>query len=487
MKLVKLDGFGKPWEGTFKGLMEYYAKSIDMRFQEQDILRILDRSSCMLSYGDIGNRLYDIMAVYASRDGHDVTRLIEVVQKFVASVSVYDFVRVARAIAFEDRLNGNVAEMTFKIICSLIVTGYDFGRLVGVDSKEKKVIFSEEWGPCEAEAYSIMLLQKSGEVNIPHGKVAEKKSVRYLKYLSSRDTAKISVLMKSLKKDTLISWANKCHNFMKMSYFLSFYNEIEKDYHVVNDFLVGLVPGSEDVYPKDVGTMQSYRDLFMMGLVDKDILKKRDVYVREKGIRMILNFSLESIGSLCLREFHSEEPFEEHLLLLTYITRQGFSRIVPLDMTSIKKFMTPVLFDQDVIAAMFIYSWLGIARNISLDPDKIAEVFPEDTDQYSNLFSGMLEVLSKPITSDALTYEVPYQWNYGTQTQSTGKGSRDSVYPNTTRKIGRYSRKLPTGQKASEEAKALAKRVFFELEEGKTFVDEFERTQKVRLDSSDAF
>ena len=79
---------------------------------------------------------------------------------------------------------------------------------------------------------------------------------------------------------------------------------------------------------------------------------------------------------------------------------------------------------------------------------------------------------------------VPYYWNYrNSNKNSSDKESsfRSDFYGEETIQISAFTRKLPKGYTASDEAKELAKKYCLDLEEGETVVSPFSKNIKIKI------
>lgn len=94
----------------------------------------------------------------------------------------------------------------------------------------------------------------------------------------------------------------------------------------------------------------------------------------------------------------------------------------------------------------------------------------------------------KNSVAEELTYEVyqPTYWKYKGQTNNSTCNTHspsNKLYAEEIKKLSPFKRNLPAGQKRSEEATELAKKLCINLADNETVVGEFERKQRVRIDN----
>lgn len=227
----------------------------------------------------------------------------------------------------------------------------------------------------------------------------------------------------------------------------------------------------------------------LLHLIPADAGKKRDIFLREKGVILSFNETIDNISCLLLGEYHSVNgDLEEHLLSLTYQLSDGSSRTLVISLDKLHVVNAQLLFEIDITALLLTYAWLGLFKDITEENKEVLLVacmgsFPEaDKEELEGciaLLVNAAEQLNK-ITHDENTfYYEPTQWNYNyTKNSSKPREFKKNKVLSEDVKVSGYIRKLPEGQKASEEAKMLARKYFLELEEGTTFVKEFTRTSR---------
>lgn len=495
-KLVK--GTGRAWEGQDKALMEYSSRFIydpEIVGQNQDDIIML--SHVMLSYGEVGSKLYDMIVLCTLGSGKYEERLTKLVEEFCSTVDIYDFVVTARSIVYDKRADKNYLLSVVIYVACLVEEGYKLGTVTGVYSDKKSVVVSEmSVNPCVLEVYLNCTLHDILKHQMPEEvKLSAKKREKFKKHIVKRMNFNITRTIKELSVERAVRLLCNISNVLRYAHFVSFYNEVSEDYFVDNVYL------SHGIWEHE--TSKSDSELLFWSniglshhLIGKEVLKNRSIYVRDKGVSMILKDKFDDITTVTLREYHSEEPYESHYITIQYTLEEGSSRLISLDLTNITKRFVSVLYEKDVVVMVMVLGWLGIIDKLDITEDKIRNYvilaseksgakFSEHEIEYrtketKEALKYLFNTYGNVLSEDNIEYANPVHWNY----DSAGgyvKSSGGHSYIDKETKIGRYVRRLPAGQSASPEAKALAKSVFMELEEGHTLVDSYVRKQKIKV------
>jgi hypothetical protein len=485
MPYKALNRVGLPWSGTHQSLMEFYCTYIHAEWNDSNYAEIISVSHVMLPYGHIGNSIYDMIMLLSRGRGNYESQMLPLLEKFCESVKVFDFIKTVRNMLFNPRFDSPYGISTLMTIGNLVIEGYNLGTVVGVASENELVVFSDELDPLQLETFLVIILNGMVRDQLPsHLKFSEKKQAKFAKYLAKNDNQGIIKQLRTLPQKRVVDYFNDSRASSKYSYFNNFYNEISDDFFIHNDFVITANWGRENTIQPTSVTISLWKSLTSNIFSETDLLKRREIYVRDNGVRLNFNTPQDGIESISLREYHAFEPHEEHLLLITYHNVEKTSRLLPVDLTSLDKTFIPVQYEKDVSVLFMVLAWLGVLTKIDITLDKfLANDIPEN--EAIGMMGSMNETVNsyiKMMDEVNITYVVPFHWNYsvGSSKQTPHHGT-EPVYTDKLKKIGRYTRKLPLGQKASPEAKAFAKKVFIELEEGMTIVEEFERKQRIRL------
>lgn len=242
---------------------------------------------------------------------------------------------------------------------------------------------------------------------------------------------------------------------------------------------------------------KSYEHIYESGCLKRDAFYNREFYAKDSGIGFTLHPAYTDdtkffrANDFFVREEHNEEE-HSHLLLID-IKCVGLMYFIVIDMTDISNFAFNGIFSFHIEALLKIAKWLGVydkmftlseesdrkrlvelfLKNNREDPN-VETVSEEDAWEWLCYFEELYSEISNMVTEESIVYRKPVHWNYESNSGlAPNKHSTEST--KTFVKVGSYTRKLPYGFQASEEAKALAEKYFISLEDGKTFVSEFER------------
>lgn len=244
--------------------------------------------------------------------------------------------------------------------------------------------------------------------------------------------------------------------------------------------------------------------LCMIAAVGDDLLMHRKVYLKDDGVVVtfaggskdeLLTFN--GVSRMFMYEVHRGG---EHYIVVDYTLVDGGCKaatrtiILPIKQMSMIKML--VVQDSDMMALMIAFKALGLLDRIK---QRFTEILNEDYAEDADIFSDIVlegEETNKRVATTILksievaegidiVFEDPISWNH-----REGEGPRDStsgeprarakgsgVYKECS--VCKYVRRLPPGQVASDEAKALADRCLIILDDEHTLVNDF--TRKVRM------
>lgn len=487
-------GFGKPWDKEFEQVMSFYTSTLDARWGVTDENVIINESARFLSYGETGKRLYDILLLLVIGKGAHTDKVVALIKSFCSEIKVYDFILDSRNLLRDEWLHDNSSFSNVMSIGALILTGYGFGVLAGVDSPNKQAVFSADG----VDPYYYLLglylefntPERTKKRSLAKGiKIPPKKRERLAKFFRKYDKHGIGSALRVATPENMQFLVNELISSTVYSYFYSVYNEMSKDYFIPHDAIYYANWG-RDVTDEGMTSnfLVMFNEYFTGAFCDKDVYKHRNIYVRDKGVKIRFKEAYDNISTISLREYHSDSLYEEHYMLITYtLEKEGISRFLAIDMTSLSRSYLTVQYEKDAVVLLLVMLWLGLVDKLDLSLENHLRVYAdkENTRKQIEWLKGYGdEVITKfadAVKEDKIIYETPTHWNYDAAKGSKSSGKPDPVYARERRTIGRYSRRLPAGQKTSKEAKEAARKVFFALEEGYTFVDEFDRGQRVRL------
>lgn len=356
---------------------------------------------------------------------------------------------------------------------------------MGIMSDDDVTVVTDEFDVLTIELIMVLMLRDKKNLTLkPSYRMSDKRAQKFWKYLTKRDVYGVIKYLRSMTENELLSYMTKFRSICKYAYTSNIFNEISQDFTYHNNMVSYAHWGREETVRPKSDVLRVYSSIFDDRFVSSDFLKFRNIYVREKGVRICFKKPVDGIESISLREYHTDTPFEEHLLLVHY-EGEGISRFLPIDLTDYNHSYMGVMFEKDTLVLLLVYAWLGVLDRVNPTAEHMYSFFPDSRreawDYLISSFENVRTLCYNVVSPDNIYYESPSHWNYKDSSRMNFKTDEEPVYANENRKIGRYTRALPIGQKPSPEAVRLAKRYFIELEEGKTLVDSFVRSQRIRL------
>ena len=215
--------------------------------------------------------------------------------------------------------------------------------------------------------------------------------------------------------------------------------------------------------------------LLILEHLPKELLMYRKFYIRNKGVAVKFTDTPDGINYIYMTEIHNEEANIHYIDIQAKIG--GAIRGIYMPINNLSRVTPTLLYAKDYILVFYVLHVLGLIPAVTkILQDKVFDL-PDhfDDNQKKDYTNSVVEMLSQ-FSNSKYVFEEPYWWNYNTNTteQQPTTGKKQQIEKRIN--IGRYVRALPVGQKASEEAKALAKKYLMILEEGYTLVDDFEKS-----------
>ena len=212
----------------------------------------------------------------------------------------------------------------------------------------------------------------------------------------------------------------------------------------------------------------------------KDIAMHRKFYIRDKGVTVRFINPMDSITSIHMTEVHNEDANLHYIAVHGKVEEATRSIYIPMDNFSHVTF--PLLYEKDYVLILHVLYVLGLLPVIIQKITSKDFKFPKEFDsEIAEVYIQTIKNMSEQFNNLEYVFEEPYWWNYDTNSQnktnSVSKGARVEKRVS----VGRYVRALPEGQKASEEAKSLAKKYRLILEPGYTLVDDFEKNVTIKI------
>mgnify|MGYP001034420655 CR=1 FL=1 len=203
-----------------------------------------------------------------------------------------------------------------------------------------------------------------------------------------------------------------------------------------------------------------------------DVLKYRRLFVREEGVTLQFQKPFDKITEVALREVHEEEL---HYIYVRYCLHGQCYRDLVLNIEDLETSFMTFMYEIDFSLTLGLLCWLGLKERMIAGLERVALLSGEDAIKAE--VAAMIERVSVYFEDENLYYSEPIWWNYD-QVKSKKKGQ--AVELTKLVSVGTYSRRLPKGQQASENARTLAWKYCMILEPGYTLVEGFERRQRIR-------
>jgi len=207
----------------------------------------------------------------------------------------------------------------------------------------------------------------------------------------------------------------------------------------------------------------------------QDILTRRKFCIHKDGIYIDIKPSLFGLFTVYIKEVH--EPGLHYMWITAGYEREDGLKLVRHYMLPIEDFTKGVKYffcDFDYTVLLFIFHFLGVYKEWKA-------VFQKPALEILNVIKTLRE-LSIQMESSIPNVSISYAQYRGSGNQGVYHGyDRKSAYVIEKREIGHFTRKLPSGCEASDDAKRKAKQYCMELPQGHTFVSDFERSQRVSL------
>lgn len=488
MKVKTLNSYGAEWDFGKAQRMDRYIKEHLKDGEGVDYSKVIEACGPLLKYPKVGGLLYELVLDIFS-EKKDTARIKTTLKELTSRTLIYDFVLEMRNIlSGTDLFGADILSVLMKI-CNIVLQAYNLGRLEGVISAKELVVVSDAIDPSELSLIFYLELNDRPQLKqrITNFESTYDTDVkRYRKYLRTRDHFDLVSQAEQLLDKDLVIVANNASSTMYYSYTNNLFNEVDDHFYPEYDLLQTAHWEREETVNPSSSVIMFFM-VMLNNFFDKELLQTRKFYVREKGVKIVFDPAVNTISSIEVREVHNDNEYDEHYLNFFYTLDSGETRMFYLSMKDLSNAEMPLLYEKDAEVTMMILAWLGILDEFSINPQKMFEIIRKEEPKVTMsscivLAKGMnrwLKYCTEAMTSKNYYYETPTQWNYsvevGSKTRSLGSGTSQRLVT-----VGRYTRKLPDGQKPSSDALALAKKFYIELKDGYTIVDEFERLHRIR-------
>lgn len=503
MSIVKVTDIEVRWNMAKRTMMELALKVAYFGVGTAATDEVLSDSGAFLQHGNIGRDFYDILVVGAVNREDYLVVIENKILAFCNTYKPYDFVEFVRTF-YTSRTEKNSPHFNTLLttLSSIVFSGYNCGYLIGSNPEDRAVYAETDLlGPKEVNVLMLIVAtMKMGPVKLAHtvdGRISEfkfsrKQLDRIKKYMSLPVVAALVKDLSNAPREHLAQTIQSSSKSIDVIYFGNFMNIVsDEGYPYYADFYRLANWEREETVSTGSLAIKIYQVVTDRYYQIDDILKHRNLYVPSRGVVLKFNEKADDIDSLMLREYHDDKF---HFLYISY-TVEGTLRFLPFDMSNISNSFIHVLYETDVTALLMAFSFLGLTDYLRKSPSELMDMFKfygnkdlsdEEVVNYSANIDSLLDGISKYVSEENIRFEAPVHWNYEQKSKPVQTPWGDT-YLIKDREIGIYTRKLPAGQKASEDAKALAAKVFMELGEDRTIVDKFVRKVKVKLNTSNHF
>lgn len=486
MSSLALNTLGRDWDFTHTQCMEKFISTELEYCKGLEFDKAIEVSGQLLKYEKIGNHLYEIVVESFSPNSSS-NRIKSILKDLVSQVYIYDFViEMRNVISGMDNCGPDIMSALMKF-AGLILKAYNVGRLEGVHSSTQEVLISQIVDPYDLSLIFLLEINNRPKLlskidNSSKYKLYDTDKKRFKKYLYNKDVYKLGEQVKELDDERLIELANNSGTSSPYSYINNFYNEVDSYFFPDYDVLQCMHWEREET-TKPKSTVLLFFNYLIKNLIEPDILRNRDFYIRDKGVRIVFDKPLDTVVSIELREVHLDNQFDEHYINFFYTLKTGETRMLTLSMKDIINVESLLLYEMDAQVTMMVLAWLGLLNTLKIKPGDIkrtqSNVDMKSCVEVSKGLNEWIAFIVNGMKSGNYYYETPTQWNYN-NINSVNKGKERVASSQRLIKVGRYTRRLPAGHNPSQEALALAKKYYIELKPGYTIVDEFERLQSYK-------
>lgn len=449
-----------------------------------------DLSKLLIFKSPIMEEIYDLCNVFlALGSKHFISstkkKLIATLKRLKDKYKEVDIYREYRRFTSNVYLSNNNTNSL--IITAIYVITFSFGQGFISSVTDKKVNRIKYFGnssisPIEIMGWLLIEIKKrnkdsdilSGiELNSLSDKLKQKYGVEIFKEVYSiLEAQKFNAFLSTFVINYVTHIFEGSDNSMSMA--ISLLGIGEQDY---ND---------SQIFTLFTGVANVFRDF-------RDILKLRNVYVKDDGITIRLRQCQDNITHIHLKEVHNFED-NTHYILLSYLCSDGLFKKIPLFIEDIRKSNQFLIYEIDVSAIFITLAWMSAMTRFVKQLDELSDssfIKSIDKEFYSgtkglgevtDTVAKLTQIFLEITRDDNIFYEKPYSWNYDYKSSNNKSvGGRSGVAIQVEQAVGRYTRRLPVGQQASYEAQELAKMYKMNLEEGYTFVDEFVRKTNIHV------
>lgn len=492
VKEVKIE-----WSLSKRAMMEVSIKSTLFSVTKYKLTTIIENSAFLLTRGSVESKIYDILVAGSVTGEKEVLYMTDLIFNFCKTVPPYEFVVTVQRCYLEKPKSSAEFNTIFIQICNLIFSGYNCGYLIGISPQDESLLVEPDM-LCPAEFITCLQIygsEKFGSLTAVHDRnvkvqefsLSNKQKERLDKKLTISALKIVYSQLNSASRNEFMSLLNNCIASMDVIFFTNYFNYLPEGISPFTASTYQLANWQREKHPEKSLAIDLYTGITDLTFGHDDLLKHRNIYLQEKGI--IINFKnkFDGVEKVYLREYHDDQA---HLLYVGYTIDRVYRHLF-VDMTSLDKSYVGILFETDATVMIAVMLFLGLKPYLvkekkdylelfkKRNPDAFSYELHEYAAWYRRTARSILDSLEKYVQEDNIYFEVPEHWNY-TANPKEVKNPWEGAYLIKDRKIGRYSRRLPAGQKASSEAKALAAKVFMDLGEDKTIVDEFVRKVKMK-------
>ena len=443
----------------------------------------------------IGEDFYDLISAFCTRKYAD-EKVIEQTERFIAKYNELEFVKFARTIAFNPKVEDSSLITTVCYLYAFVSELYGNGVIKGIDENDQVIrvsVFDKNMSNLDFALYittfigltfktSNNVVAFTNSLKAQIGKYYRSRGVDYSKEKLEKalphfnDSTSASKVVFS-DKELLAIFQNFLTGFI-----------IDQLWNVCGDST-----GADDLtrikWDREMLGSSSMFDVIhsiLVYYVTPDLFRKRKFFVRDKGVTIHFNKAFDDWDYVYAREFHHDD--EHFLIVIAHSTVNDHERemIIPINdfQSSIRYFM----YEIDFTLLVIIMYWLGLdqeaiaSTQFAADRDDLSAADNEEARKYAAKYlTDFFNEAATYFSEDNYVYEIPYSWNHREKTGRQNKVNANTVTISKQIAVGPYTRRLPAGQHASAEAKAIADKYCIELEDDHTMVDGFTRMQTTKL------
>lgn len=457
-------------------------------FGESCDMDIVVNSRKLLKYGTWGSNMYDLLLMLTpcvkNCKSWGVEKYYEITKKYISEVSLSEHITGCKKIIYDGTSSSGLNTILL-LTMAYLNSFYTDAEILGVSANGEVIkstynYLSENSDPitmydlvCWAMLTKDIFVRDAVDDNIIHVSFSEtvKSNIveAYRMFYSPNREAVMSSFIEDMTYPAILPW------------FATQYPILMASSLWVDQPLELSGPGTKFRWEREDfhNGKTKEENLVIFGILNNlpsNVLMHRNFYVRDQGV--IIKFEIPvdpQIEFIHMREVHDD--FYD-FILISYKVGEAI-RTIPLFIENINSSLLFLLYELDLVVICLAITILGISDWVISNieelkaPSELSDGFSQN--EYREEFNKVLVKWVGVVKEHKPYYEAPLGWNYETKTSQVLSSGKMEYLGSKIINVGRYTRKLPEGFQASEEAKMTAAKYKIILKPGYTFVEEFEK------------